>query len=374
MNAAVTGVGTSFFGKQPDLHPNELVWRAVAEALAEANDPTIDAIYLGTVFGSPGVAQRALHHMGLTGIPIITVENACASGTTAFHEAAKMVELGRFENVLAVGVEKMTDNFAGAIHPESTDPEGRSGLALPSLYALAATRYQALYGLTDEDLALVSVKNHGHAVHNDRAQHRTPHTVDEVLASRMIADPLTLLQCCPIADGAAAAVLSAPKGTVDEIVVRSSVLKSGGLWDYRSEHVWGFELVSATARAAYEAAGIGPTDVDVVECHDAFTIGEIVTTEALGLAHEGEGALLLRTGHTTVGGPQPVNPSGGLLSRGHPLGATGLAQVAEIVWQLRGDAGARQVDDARIGLVETMGGGVAGIDGNACVVALLERT
>ncbi len=374
MNAAVTGVGTSFFGKQPDLHPNELVWRAVAEALAEADDPTIDAIYLGTVFGSPGVAQRALHHMGLTGIPIITVENACASGTTAFHEAAKMVELGRFENVLAVGVEKMTDNFSGAIHPESTDPEGRSGLALPSLYALAATRYQALYGLTDEDLALVSVKNHGHAVHNDRAQHRTPHTVDEVLASRMIADPLTLLQCCPIADGAAAAVLSVPKGTTDEIVVRSSVLSSGGLWDYRSEHVWGFELVSATARAAYEAAGIGPTDVDVVECHDAFTIGEIVTTEALGLAHEGEGALLLRTGHTTVGGPQPVNPSGGLLSRGHPLGATGLAQVAEIVWQLRGDAGARQVDNARIGLVETMGGGVAGIDGNACVVALLERT
>lgn len=374
MNAAVTGVGTSFFGKQPDLHPNELVWRAVAEALAEADDPTIDAIYLGTVFGSPGVAQRALHHMGLTGIPIITVENACASGTTAFHEAAKMVELGRFENVLAVGVEKMTDNFAGAIHPESTDPEGRSGLALPSLYALAATRYQALYGLTDEDLALVSVKNHSHAVHNDRAQHRTPHTVDEVLASRMIADPLTLLQCCPIADGAAAAVLSAPKGTSDEIVVRSSVLSSGGLWDYRSEHVWGFELVSATARAAYEAAGIGPTDVDVVECHDAFTIGEIVTTEALGLAHEGEGAVLLRTGHTTVGGPQPVNPSGGLLSRGHPLGATGLAQVAEVVWQLRGGAGARQVENARIGLVETMGGGVAGIDGNACVVALLERT
>jgi acetyl-CoA C-acetyltransferase len=374
VNAAITGVGTSFFGKQPDLHPNELVWRAVAEALAEAGERTIDAIYLGTVFGAPGVAQRALHHLGLTNIPIITVENACASGTTAFHEAAKMVELGRFENVLAVGVEKMTDNFAGAIHPESTDPEGRSGLALPSLYALAATRYQALYGLTDEDLALVSVKNHGHAVHNDRAQHRTPHTVDEVLASRMIADPLTLLQCCPIADGAAAAVLSAPTGTNGEIVVRSSVLNSGGLWDYRSEHVWGFELVSATAQAAYEAAGIGPTDVDVVECHDAFTIGEIVTTEALGLAPEGEGALLLRTGHTTVGGPQPVNPSGGLLSRGHPLGATGLAQVAEIVWQLRGDAGARQVDNARIGLVETMGGGVAGIDGNACVVALLERT
>ena len=318
MRAAITGVGTSFFGKQPDLHPNELVWRAVSEALAEAGNPTIDAIYLGTVFGAPGVAQRALHQMGLTGIPVITVENACASGTTAFHESATMIELGRFDNVLAVGVEKMTDNFAGAIHPESTDPEGRSGLALPSLYALAATRYQAIHGLTDRDLALVSVKNHGNAVHNDRAQHRTPHTVDEVLASRMIADPLTLLQCCPIADGAAAAVLSAPKGTAGEVLVRSSVLRSGGLWDHRSEHVWGFDLVSSTAGLAYEAAGIGPGDVDVVECHDAFTIGEIVTTEALGLAAEGEGAALLRAGHTDIGGPQPVNPSGGLLSHGHP--------------------------------------------------------
>jgi acetyl-CoA C-acetyltransferase len=373
VNAAITGVGTSFFGKQQDLHPNELIWRAVAEALEDADNPRIDAIYLGTVFGAPGVAQRALHQMGLSGMPIVTVENACASGTTAFHEAAKMVELGRFENVLAVGVEKMTDNFAGAIHPESTDTEGRSGLALPSLYALAATRYQAVHGLTDEDLALVSVKNHGHAVHNDRAQHRTPHTIEEVLSSRMIADPLTLLQCCPIADGAAAAVLSTTKAAPREIVVRSSVLRSGGLWDNRSEHVWGFDLVSATARQAYEDAGLGPDDVDVIECHDAFTIGEIVTTEALGLAPEGDGATLLRAGHTTIGGPQPVNPSGGLLSRGHPLGATGLAQVAEIVWQLRGDAGARQVDDARIGLVETMGGGVAGIDGNACVVALLER-
>lgn len=373
MRAAITGVGTSFFGKQQHLHPNELIWSAVSEALADAGHPTIDAIYLGTVFGAPGVAQRALQYMGLTGMPIITVENACASGTTAFHESATMIELGRFENVLAIGVEKMTDNFAGAIHPESTDPEGRSGLALPSLYALAATRYQSIHGLTDEELALVSVKNHGHAVHNDRAQHRTPHSIDEVLGSRMIADPLTLLQCCPIADGAAAAILAPAKGTPGEVVVRSSVLRSGGFWDHRSEHVWGFGLIQSTAVQAYEAAGLGPDDVDVIECHDAFTIGEIVTTEALGLAAEGAGASLLRSGHTMIGGPQPVNPSGGLLSRGHPLGATGLAQVAEIVWQLRGNAGLRQVGGARIGLVETMGGGVAGIDGNACVVALLER-
>ncbi len=373
MTAAILGVGTSYFGKQPSLHPSELIWSAVTEALADAGHPSIDAVYVGSVFGAPGVAQRALHHLGLTGIPIITVENACASGTTAFHEAAAMIELGRFRHVLAVGVEKMTDNFAGAIHPESTDPEGRSGLALPSLYALAATRYQAIHGVTDRDLALVSVKNHRHAAGNDRAQHRTPHTVEEVLGSRMIADPLTLLQCCPIADGAAAAVLGHSSGAASEVVVRASNLMSGALWDYRSDHAWGFELVQATAQGAYEMAGWSPSDVDVIECHDAFTIGEIVTSEAIGLAAEGDGVQLLRDGHTEIGGPQPVNPSGGLLSRGHPLGATGLAQIAEITWQLRGVAGPRQVEGARLGLVETMGGGVAGIDGNACVVVLLER-
>ncbi len=376
MEVALHGVGTSTsFAKQQDRHPSEFVWQAVTEALSAADtDPrALDAVFLGTVFGAPGVAQRALHAMGIVDVPIITVENACASGTTALHEAITSVSMDRFDTVLALGVEKMTDQFAGAIHPETTDIEGRSGLALPSLYAMAATRYQALYGLTDADLASVAVKNHGHAVHNPRAQYRTPHTIEEVLASRMIADPLTLMQCCPIADGAGAAVVGRRRQGRSEVVVRSSVLRSGGLWDHRSEHVWGFDLIRRTARAAYEEAGLGPDDVDVIECHDAFTIGEIVTTEALGLATEGHGYELLRNGHTQLGGPQPVNPSGGLLSRGHPLGATGLAQTAEIVWQLNGQAGGRQSPGARIGLIETMGGGVAGIDGNACVIVLLER-
>jgi acetyl-CoA acetyltransferase len=372
--AAVKGVGTSLFGKQPLLHPSALIWRAVQEALDDAGvEPRdVDAVYLGTVFGAPGVAQRALHAMGFVGVPIVTVENACASGTTAVHEAIVGVELDRFSLVLALGVEKMTDQFAGAIHPESTDIEGRSGLALPSLYAMAATRYQAVYGVTDSDLAMVAVKNHAHAVHNDRAQHRTPHSIEQVLASRMIADPLTLLQCCPIADGAGAALIGPHHAGVSEVVVRSSVLRSGELWDHRSEHVWGFGLIRGSAAMAFARAGIGPGDIDVLECHDAFTIGEIVTTEALGLAPEGRGVELLHSAHTAIGGPQPVNPSGGLLSRGHPLGATGLAQYAEIVWQLRGVAGGRQVDGARIGLIETMGGGVAGIDGNACAIAILE--
>jgi acetyl-CoA acetyltransferase len=374
--ASIVGVGTSMFGKQQDLHPSQLVWRAVDEALTDAGvgPRELDAVYVGTVFGAPGVAQRALHAMGITDVPIITVENACASGTTALHEAVTAVEIERFGTVLAVGIEKMTDQFAGAIHPESTDIEGRGGLALPSLYAMAATRYQAVYGLTDSDLAAVAVKNHAHAVHNERAHYRTAHTVEEVLASRMIADPLTLMQCCPIADGAAAAVVTRRSNVGGEVIVRSSVLRSGSAWDHRSDHVWGFAVVRDTAAQAFERAGIGPGDVDVIECHDAFTIGEIVTTEAIGLAPEGAGVDLLRAGHTAIGGPQPVNPSGGLLSRGHPLGATGLAQTAEIYWQLRGIAGGRQVADARIGLVETMGGGVAGVDGNACVVLVLERT
>ncbi len=372
---AIKGVGTSLFGKQPDLHPSELVWRAVDEAMTRAGVTAgeLDAVYVGTVFGAPGVAQRALHAMGIVGVPVITVENACASGTTALHEASEAVRLDRWACVLAVGIEKMTDQFAGAIHPESTDIEGRSGLALPSLYAMAATRYQHAFGVTDAELAMVAEKNHGHARHNDRAQHRTPHTVEEILASRMIADPLTLLQCCPIADGAAAAIVGPHEPGAREVVIRSSVLRSGQLWDHRSEHVWGFELIRDTARRAFEAAGIGPADLDVVECHDAFTIGEIVTTEALGLAPEGEGVGLLRDRHTHLGGPQPVNPSGGLLSRGHPLGATGLAQVAEVVWQLLGEAGGRQHPGATLGLVETMGGGVAGVDGNACAIAVLER-
>ena len=372
MKVAINGVGTTSFGKQPDAHPSELVWEATAEALADADIDRVDAVFVGTVFGAPGVSQRALHAMGISGVPIITLENACASGTTALHEAIIAVDSGRYDNVLAIGIEKMTDSFSGAIHPEPTDLEGRSGLALPSLYAMAASRYQALYGLTDAELAMVAVKNHGHAVHNPRAQHRTPHTVQEVLASRMIADPLTLLQCCPIADGAAAAVVARP-GPRSRIVVRASILNSGASWDHDSEHVWGYELIARTARDAYEQAGIGPSALDVIECHDAFTIGEIVTTEALGLAEVGAGARLLHSGHTRLGGPQVVNPSGGLLSRGHPLGATGLAQIAEIVWQLRDQAGGRQVGSPRWGAVETMGGGVAGVDGNACVVVLLER-
>jgi acetyl-CoA acetyltransferase len=372
MKAAIHGVGTSRFAKQPEVGAPELVSEAVREALADAGEGApVEAAFVGTCFGEPGIAPRSLHRLGIVDLPIVTVENACASGTTAFHLAAESVASGRYERVLALGVETMTGIFDGAIVPEATDAEGRAGMALPSLYAMSASRYLANGWVTPEQMAQVSVKNHRHALANPRAQYGGELTVEEVLASRPIADPLTLLQCCPISDAAAAVIVGAPGGGAREVPVQACELSSGDLWDQRTDHAWGFELIGKVARRAYESAGIGIDDVDVLEMHDAFTIGEIVTSEALGLAAEGGGGALVASGHTTLGGAQPVNPSGGLLSRGHPLGATGTAQLAEIVWQLRGEAGGRQVEGARVGVVETMGGGASGVDGNAAVVAVL---
>ena len=370
---AVLGVGTSHFGRQPERDLVSLAWDAVGEAFAEAGVDGVDAVWVGTVFAPAGVAQRVLRAMGITAVPVITVENACASGTTAFAEAHEAVRTGRYGRVLALGLEQLSTAFSGAITPEATDPEGRTGLALPALYAMAAARYLHTGAATAEQLAAVSVKNHAHALHNPRAQYSGRYTLDEVLASRMIADPLTVLQCCPTSDGASAAVLAAATGAGGEVVVRGVALRSGAPWNHRSPHVWGHDLVRDTAAEAFARADLAAaTDIDVLEVHDAFTIGEVVTTEALGLVPAGDGGKAAASRSTALGGTHPVNPSGGLLSRGHPLGATGLAQVAEITWQLRGQAGPRQVQGARLGLVETMGGGVSVLDGNACVVTVLE--
>ncbi|MDP9821904.1 thiolase family protein [Nocardioides massiliensis] len=374
MSQWIRGVGTSHFGKQRDVSVAELAWQAIGEALVDGEgvDPgRIDAVYVGSVFGEPGVAMRALQGCAITGVPIVTVENACASGTSALHEAAFALESGRYETVLVLGLEHMSTLFRGPIVPQQSDTEGRTGLAMPSMYAMEASRWLHEGRVTLEQLAAVSVKNHRHALHNARAQYRGDYTIAEVLDSPMISDPLTLLQCSPISDGAAAVVLSARRGSGRDVELLASAQLSGGPWDHRSTNVWGYQLIHDTAQTAYAKAGLGPADVDLAEVHDAFTIGELTTTEALGLAGEGEAGRMAADGVTALGGRLPVNPSGGLLSRGHPLGATGVAQVAEIAWQLRGEAGGRQVTGARVGLVETMGGGVSGVDGNACVVALL---
>jgi acetyl-CoA acetyltransferase len=373
VSVSIYGVGTSAFGRQPEKLPAELAWQAVAEALDDAGDVHIDACFVGTVFGAFGVAQRALSGVGITGVPIVTVENACASGTTAFHEARQSILSGRYEHVLALGIETLTPMFRGPITPEATDTEQATGLLLPALYALSASRYMAETGASVSDLAQVAVKNSRHGALNPRAQHRRVLHEEEILASRPIADPLTLLQCAGLSDAAAAAVLGPSRGHPHDVRILSSQLRSGLAWDHESPHVWGFDVVRDTAVAVYEEAGLGPEDIDIIECHDAFTIGELVTVESLGFAEQGTAARHVRNGDFALGGAHVVNPSGGLLARGHPLGATGLAQIAELTWQLRGEAGDRQVEHARTALVETMGGGTAGLDGNAAVVAALAR-
>ncbi|MEL6893207.1 MAG: thiolase family protein [Actinomycetota bacterium] len=375
----MSGVGTSHFGRFGDRRIEELAWSAITEALVDADlgPGDIDAAIVSSVFGPPGLANRVLVGVGLAGIPVFQVEAACASGTVAFHEAATSVGAGRFDRVLAVGVEQLSTQFAGAIIPEPSDPDGRSGLAMPALYALQANRHVHVHGLDPDLLAHVAVKNKRHGAANPRAHLGDAGlTLDRVLDSRPIAGPLTLLQCCPMTDGAAAAVLESPRAAADRchdrsVSVLSSRFASGRPWGSHTALPWGFDTVRSTATAALDDAGVTLDDVDLFEVHDAFTIGEVLTVEAIGLAQPGGGAELTANGTTALGGPRPVNPSGGLLSRGHPLGATGLAQIAEAAWQLRGEAGERQVPDASTALVETMGGGAAGVDANACVVSVL---
>lgn len=367
----VRGVGTSNFGRFPERRLEDLAWEAISEALKDAAvDPDqIEAVWIGSVYGPVAAGPRIMRGAGISGIPVMRVENACASGTTAYHEAVHAVGSGRYRNVLALGYEQLSARFDGPILPDATDLQGAAGMAMPAIYALQASRY--LYDnptATVADLAAVAVKNKANGVLNPRAQLRQAPSIEEVLESRAIADPLTLLQCCPMSDGAAAAVI----GREGDVAVRSSVLGSGAPWDQRNADLWSQRFIERMARASFGMAGLSPRDIDVLEIHDAFTIGEIVTLEALGFAEPGEAASFATSGRSGRSGTWPVNPSGGLLSRGHPLGATGLAQVAEIVWQLRGRAEERQVSGARYGLVETMGGGASQVDGNAAVVTIME--
>lgn len=379
MNAWVTGVGLSRFSRQPHRTLAELAWEAVERAVVDDYGSVtpaalcFDAVFVGNVFGEPGVASRALNGMGISGMPVLTLESACASGTVAFHEAAVAVGHGRYRRVLVLGMEQMSTFITGPIVPQQTDAEGRMGLAMPAMYGLSAHAWLSQGRVTRQQLAAVAVKNRRHAEHNYLAHTRRQYTLDEVLASPMISDPLTRLQCSPVTDGAAAVIVTSVAPDIDAVRVRGTHHASGRAWDTESTNIWGFDVVRSTSEALYAEAGLNPKDVHVAEVHDAFTIGELSTTEALQLIPDEMAGVAVATGRTTYGGEVVVNPSGGLLARGHPLGATGVAQVAEIVTQLRHRAGPRQVPSARLGLVETMGGGVSGLDGNACVVVALER-
>lgn len=377
-DVVVLGVGLHPFGRWPDKSAQEMVREAATMALdmASVSFTDVDLVTCGRVQPASGGAFEAVTELGMTGVPIITTDMACASSSVALRQACQAVELGAADVALVVGFERMERGLVQA--NTAGGYKDMLGLGLmPPRYALKARAYAQKYGAPVEAFAQVSVKSHRNAVHNPYAHHQKELSLEEILGSRMIADPLTLYQCCPTSDGAAAAVICA----------RDVAPRYGGKWIRVSGWAMGTpayddshsvetdaDLFDAVARRiagqAYQRSGIGPEDVGVTQLHDAFTSGEIVRIEALGLCEEGAAGELTMRGETEITGRIPVNTDGGLLSRGHPLGATGLAQIAEIYWQLLGEAGARQVEGPpKVGLCHNAGGGSsAGI-----VVHLFER-
>jgi acetyl-CoA acetyltransferase len=376
-SVSVIGVGMSRFGKHPERSLMDMSVEAVWEALKDSGikPSQVEACFFanalsGRLFGDFTVGQNVFWEVGINKVPVVNVENACTSGSTALYLAVNAVAAGQAEVVVAVGAEKMYVPEFGLINSGQSELDTQLGLVAPASFALRAVRYMSEFGVTPGQLAQVSVKNRRHAQENPYAQFRDPITVEEVLASPMIVDPLTRLQCCPIADGAAAAIICASslaKRFKRAVGIDAALLSSGSYETPQDLVRW--ETDYRTCKSAYEKGGIGPEDLDVVEVHDAFTIAEILHYEALGLCKAGEGARLVEEGHTALGGKCPVNVSGGLLSRGHPVGATGIAQVSEIVTQLRKEAGNRQVKGARVGLAHCMGGDKAA-DTKSCTVAI----
>lgn len=366
------------FGRHPGVLAPELAQQAILKALADADVPAgrIQAVYCANVLGGMILGQLIVRDLGLKGIPVYNVENACASGATGVHLARHALLAGQYDTVLVVGIEQLTALGGGTIplqrNDHKTDLYARAGMVLPAVYAMRGTRFLHERDASHADLAQVAVKNRHHGSLNPYAQQRSTTTVEEVLGSRMIADPLTLLQCCPSqVDGAAALVLGTRRPAQPRPVKLLSSVVVSGMREGADDDILDAEITARAARLAYQQAGLGPEDVDVVELHDAFTIAELLYYEALGLAPRGDAVPLLRSGATRLGGRVPVNPSGGLLAKGHPLGATGVAQMVEILWQLQGRAGERQVADARVGLTQCTGGGIAGVDHAASSVHLL---
>ncbi len=391
---AVIGAGMTRFGKHIDRSMKDLAREAIEGALRSAgvDKEAVEAAAVGNAVAGLITGQECirgqvvLREMGIGGIPVINTENACASASTAFHLAWLYVASGMYDVVLAVGMEKLfhadkkrtfqaigsgidvetAEEFARQMSGEQSAGAGESRSVFMDYYANLARQHMARYGTTREQFARIAAKNHTNGSLNPHAQFQTPRTMADVLATPMIADPLTRMMCSPIGDGAAAVlVTSAEKArqlTAKPVFVRASALGSS---QRHSEGEAG--IVTKVARKAYDMAGIGPQDVQVIEVHDATAPAELLVYEELGLCGVGEGGKLVDDGVTALGGRFPVNPSGGLLAKGHPVGATGVAQIAEIFWQLRGEAGKRQVPGARVGLTEN-GGGV--IDGENAAAAI----
>jgi acetyl-CoA acetyltransferase len=376
-SARVVGVGMIPFGKHPDRTLIDLGSEAAYMALKDAglNSKHIGIGFFangfaGRLFGDFTIGQNVFWNVGINRIPVVNVENACTSGSTAFYLAYNAVAAGQAGVALAIGAEKLYVPELGLLNSGQTELDTQLGRVAPASFALRAIRYMEEFGATPEQLAQVSVKNRRHSGLNPLSQFRDPITVEEVLGSPMIVDPFTRLMCCPNADGAAAVIVASPdiaRRMRRAVNIDAAILATGSYENPQDQVRW--ETDYRACRAAYEKAGIGPEDLDVAECHDAFTIAEILHYEAMGLCPTGEGARLAARGETALGGRIPVNTSGGLLSRGHPVGATGLAQIHEIVTQLRHEAGERQVEGAKTGLAHCMGGDKEG-DTKSCTVAI----
>ncbi|WP_454752843.1 thiolase family protein [Cupriavidus necator] len=376
MNAPqITGVGITDFGRFPDLGEEALAQAAILEALKDAGIAMRDvqAFYCGNALGGHLPGQRALRELDTRGEAVYNIDNACSSGATAFHLALQALRAGQYETVLVFGMDHLSGMGGGALPLNERDWNNRRGLIMPALYAMRAQRYLHEHDIPAAALADVSVKNRRHGMLNPIATFCREATREEVLASRMVAEPLTLLQCCPsVVDGAAAVVLSTrpSQGVAKPVRVLASVVQSG-LFEMHQVDMTEAEITRRAAGLAYEQAGVGPGDLSLIELHDAFTISELLYYEALGLCDRGEAAQLLASGATALGGRIPVNASGGLLAKGHPPGATGVAQIVELCEQLQQRAGKRQVPGARIGMSQVTGGGIWGVDHAACSIHIL---
>jgi acetyl-CoA acetyltransferase len=384
--AYVIGVGMTKFEKPGarEWDYPEMALEAGTKALEDAGVAydRIEQAFVGYCYGESTSGQRAVYGLGLSGIPIVNVNNNCSTGSTALFMARQAVAGGIADCSLALGFEKMEKGSLGVKYTDRTNPIDRHLMTMfevrepeqspfaPQMFGNAGREHIEKYGSEPDHYAWIGWKNHKHSVNNPNAQFQDEYTLDEIKAAKMIHEPLTKLQCSPTSDGSAAAVIASERfvdehGLGDraiEIAGQAMVTDMTSTFDQRSSiKIVGYDMSKEAARSAYEQAGVGPDDVDVIELHDCFSANELITYEALGLASEGEGHKLVEGEDTTYGGRWVVNPSGGLISKGHPLGATGLAQCTELTWQLRGDAGKRQVDGAEVALQHNIGLGGAAV-------------
>ena len=371
--AFVAGVSMLKFGRYKDRDVTDLGGEASLKALDDAGLTMRDVQYMAAgclMQANAMVGQRILHEIGQTGIPVVNVANACATGSTAFREAYLAVASGEVDVALAVGVEQMGKaGLLGGGGGSGIRTEGVIGSGLmPAVFGQAGMEHMRKYGTTQEQFAKVAVKNHKHATLNSLSQYQVETPLEQVIGARMVAYPNTLLMCCPSGDGAAAAVVVSEKKARElgaSVKVRASVLTSDP-WSERDLTQPDVNtLTRNAAKTAYERAGLGPDEVDLVELHDCFATAELLHYENLGLCKDGEAGRMIDEGATTHGGRVPVNVSGGLLSKGHPLGATGVANIYEVVTHLRGRAGERQVPNAKVGLAHVIG------LGSACTINVL---